>query len=146
MKYKIRHNMNYCIGCKCCQLACKDKHNLPVGLNLICIQEQELLHVSGLVKYSIKMCLQCKEPKCLLACPEKAIVKDENDIILIDRQLCTGCKKCLDHCTVGAIMYYSDFNVAIKCDGCIQDRIRKEVPACVQACPMNCLTYALKGE
>jgi len=126
-------------------MACKDKHNLPVGINLILIQEEELVKESVVtMTYHAKMCPQCEDPQCLKACQANAIYKDNNGFILIDERKCIGCGNCVTSCPFNAIFIYPEQKKAIKCDGCVEEIKNGEMPCCVQACPMNCLTYENK--
>ena len=85
--------------------------------------------------YSVpSICFQCPKPDCLKACPEKAIYKDENEIVLVDRKKCDGCGDCVAACPYGMIEQ-DDQGLAYKCDYCDGD------PACVKECFPRAIVY-----
>lgn len=92
------------------------------------------------------LCRQCRRPRCLLACPEDAIIVDERTgarVILLDR--CTGCGACVDACPFDAVVFISkegmmvrqdkDAGVYVKCNLC------EGAPKCIEICPTDALTY-----
>jgi anaerobic dimethyl sulfoxide reductase subunit B (iron-sulfur subunit) len=87
-------------------------------------------------------CAHCEQPACAAACPEDAILKRENDgVVIIDAGKCTGCHVCESACEYGAIQFRSDDAVAEKCDFCVERIGKGEAPVCVAACPMRALDF-----
>jgi Fe-S-cluster-containing hydrogenase component 2 len=86
------------------------------------------------------MCRQCRKPFCLLACPENAIVVDqETGALIIQEELCTGCGECAEACPFnkgGMVLRLDEATgVYVKCDLCGGS------PQCVEVCPTGALKY-----
>lgn len=152
-------DISKCSGCFNCQLACKDEHagndwmpysrpQPPTGQFWIKVQE----HVCGSkpkvkIHYTPELCNHCDNPACLPACPEGAISKREDGLVLIDPAKCSGCKKCLDACPYHAIYFNDELRLAQKCTGCahLLDH-GYALPRCVEACPTDALKFGEESE
>ncbi len=142
-----------CIGCATCQIACKEKNNLPPGQWFRKVQEiagggytQDGQGVENNVyAYWLSMaCNHCREPLCSSSCPTGAIVKrPEDGIVLIDEDKCIGCRQCIGACPYGALQYNSELQKVSKCDFCAGLLAQGEQPACIAACPMRALQHGL---
>ena len=139
-----------CSGCKTCQMACKDKNDLPVGQIW-----RRIYEVSGggwrkdgaswtqdVFAYNLSLsCNHCEDPICARNCPTKAIRKREDGIVLIDQASCIGCKYCSWVCPYGAPQFDPDRGVMGKCDLCADYVDQGKNPSCVDACPMRALDF-----
>ena len=100
-----------------------------------------------------KSCLHCEEPACVTVCPTGASFKRAEDgIVLVNEDLCIGCKLCSWACPYGAREFDEDVGVMKKCTLCI-DRIYNEkleevdrVPACVSTCPAGARHFGDLGD
>lgn len=142
---------NMCTGCKACQVACKDKHDLEVGQLWRRVEE-----MSG-GKYAKKgsgfkpgiyafwtsiSCNHCEKPVCVEACPKDAIYKREEDgIVVINKEECIGCRSCEQACPYGAPQFNPEEKKMGKCDFCIDLIEQGKDPECVAACPMRAIHY-----
>lgn len=145
-----------CSGCKTCQIACKDKHNHPVGLKWRNVYEVaggdwESMGsnnwVSNIHSYNISMaCNHCQEPICMTKCPNKAIFKNEEGIVQIDPERCMGCKYCQWACPYGALHLDKSTGKMTKCNLCIDYLAEGKLPSCVAACPMRVLNVGELSE
>lgn len=132
-----------CVGCQTCVVACKDWHDLPAETSrwrrVTTFEEGKFPDVR--VSHVSVSCNHCQRPACLEACPEGAIQKrDDDGVVLIDSEKCTGCRDCGSACPYDAIQFRSeDAPVAEKCSFCADRLERGEVPICVAACPMRAL-------
>ena len=117
-RYAFYYNSDACSGCKTCQIACKDKNNLPVGMNWRRVYEitgggwkrSGAAWISDVIAYNISIsCNHCEKPVCLDACPAKAIEKGDNGIVKIDQEKCIKCGTCLEVCPsrFGAVLKIS---------------------------------------
>lgn len=133
-KYSLIFRKKDCMGCHACEVACKQEHNLPVGPRLVRVMEKA-------PDFIPVYCHHCSKAPCMEACPEKAIYKNELGIVLIDNTLCIGCMACVEACPFGAMQFYEEQNVAVKCDLCIHRVEKGESPACASVCPTRCISY-----
>lgn len=138
-------DLKYCNGCRTCEVACKQEHNIPVGIKWIdCIKLGPKRVGDKLVTDYVPMrCMNCPSAPCIKACPVKAITRRSDGIVLMDPDLCIGerCKKCIEACVLGVIQINPERDVAEKCDLCVDRVDAGLLPACVVVCPSKCLYY-----
>ncbi len=141
-----------CTGCKACQVACKDKHDLPVGRTWRRVAEYAggsfatgpdgSFSPSVFAYYTSIACNHCADPACVRACPSTAMRKDPGTgIVSIDQSVCIGCRYCEWACPYGAPQYDPAAKVMSKCDFCADLIADGKPPACVAACPTRALDY-----
>ena len=144
-----------CSGCKTCQMACKDKNDLPVGQVWRRVYEvtgggwkkNGATWTQNVAAYNLSVsCNHCDDPICARNCPTKAIRKREDGIVLIDQGACIGCKYCAWACPYGALQFNPDKGVMGKCDLCVDYVDQGKNPSCVDACPMRALDFGDYGE
>jgi anaerobic dimethyl sulfoxide reductase subunit B (iron-sulfur subunit) len=139
-----------CTGCKACVVACKDRHDLPVGVNWRRVVEygggawtggpDQPVPV-GVFAYQVSLsCMHCADPACLAACPAGAIGKREDGVVRVDPDRCLGCHYCQWACPYGAPQF-GPAGTMSKCDFCADLLDRGGGPACVEACPTRALAW-----
>ena len=141
MEYALVVDTDDCVGCSACEVACKQEHNLPVGPRWIRVyshspRERESRLQLG---YTVTHCMHCSRPPCKDICKVEAIARREDGIVLIDEELCIGCKDCIGACPLGVMQFDGEKEVAQKCDLCVDRLDRGFQPACVAACPSHCI-------
>lgn len=127
------HNMDTCVGCSACQVACKDHNNLQPGEFFRRVAEVALPG-NGKAAFCSVACNHCEQPACIEACPNGAFYKAPDGTVLHDDGRCIGCGKCRWACPYGAISLSKEKGTAQKCDGCYDRRLAGLEPACVAAC------------
>lgn len=141
MQLGFIHNNVDCIGCRACEIACKDKNGLPAGPRFRRVQYVEGGTFPEVFAFKINMsCNHCAEPACLPTCPTGAIFKrKDNGVVDIDSTLCIGCRKCEAACPFGAPQFNVEENIVQKCNMCIDELEAGRKPYCVSACMMRVL-------
>ncbi len=166
-RFGVLVDTTVCIGCRRCEWACKKSHNLPAG-SLDDYDDQSVFearrrpdHTTNTVvnKYSetssenpvtLKVqCMHCDQPACVSACIVGAFSKGETGAVVWDESKCIGCRYCMVACPfqIPAFDYHKAIEPEIhKCDFCI-DRITKgQLPACVEICPVEAITFGKRSE
>ncbi len=141
MQLGFIHNNMDCIGCRACEIACKDKNGLPPGPRFRRVQYVEGGTFPDVYAYKVNMsCNHCAEPACLPTCPTGAIFKRQKDgIVDIDSTLCIGCRRCEAACPFGAPQFIPEQNIVGKCNMCVDEIDAGRKPYCVMACMMRVL-------
>ena len=162
-------DLDTCVGCQACAVNCKewntggymapltderpyDSDPMGVWFNRVHAFEAGEGARSRTVHFP-RSCLHCEVPACVTVCPTGASFKRAEDgIVLVDADLCIGCKLCSWACPYGAREYDHDDGVMKKCTLCI-DRIYNEnleevdrVPACVSTCPAGARHFGDLGD
>ena len=133
-------DLDRCIGCRACEVACKQENNVVLGSRW-----SKVIDVGPTGDYpNIEMyylptlCQQCEDPECVKVCPTGASYKREEDgIVLVDREKCIGCGYCMMSCPYGVRTFNSEEKVAEKCTTCFHLQEIDEDPACVKVCPAS---------
>jgi anaerobic dimethyl sulfoxide reductase subunit B (iron-sulfur subunit) len=124
-----------CVGCRACEIACKNAKGLGVGPRLRQVQILESGSFPDLQVTNISLsCMHCGNPACMAVCPTGAISKNSADgVVTVDDSKCIGCHYCFFACPFG-IPTYSAAGTMVKCDLCADRRAMGLEPACVQTC------------
>jgi len=130
-------DMDRCVGCGACVMACEDEWNLPDGVERNWVKP--LLPTDGpgepVFTHYVGLCNHCRDASCLAACPTGATFRDSQGRVVVDPEACIGCGFCVAACPYGARMIRSDLGRVEKCDFCAPLGDAGSMPACVQACP-----------
>lgn len=141
-------NQASCIGCKTCQIACKDKNDLEVGILFRHVTDYEIGVYPSVASYHYAAtCNHCEKPACVAGCPNGAMyIDDEDGTVQHDNEKCIDCQYCVEACPYGVPQYIESLKSVRKCDACKQLRENGEQPACVAACPMRALEFGAVEE
>lgn len=150
--YGFFFDQNMCNGCKACQIACKDKHDLPVGMNWRRVieytggtwstNEQDGTFTPNVFSYYTSIsCNHCENPICMRVCPTTAMSRRDDGTVYVDQSKCVGCRYCQWACPYGAPQLDSRTGHMSKCDLCYDYREQGQNPACVDACPTRALGW-----
>ena len=110
-------DLDRCIGCFACEVACKQENNVALG-----VYYNKVLSIGPMGKFpDIKqyflpsICQCCKDAPCVKVCPTGATYRTDDGQILVNKEKCIGCKMCMAACPYGARSYNADTNVVEKC-------------------------------
>lgn len=153
-----------CMGCRACQVACKQWNQLPADKSKFTGTYENPPRLSAktwtLVQFveppdfdrdprwlfRKRSCLHCGEASCMQACPTGAIRRQPNGVVYIEQSVCAGCKYCGEVCPFQIPHYDSDSGTARKCWMCL-DRLADGLePACATACPTGAVAYGDRDE
>lgn len=135
-------DMTACIGCRTCQVACKDKNDLPIGIVFRKVTHFETgVYPNPGVFYYSGSCNHCADPKCVKGCPTGAMHIAEDGTVQHDVDKCIGCRYCTWNCPYGAPQFNEELGKVQKCDGCRDLRDKGENPVCVDACAMRAIHW-----
>ncbi len=173
-RYIMVVDINKCIGCGSCVIACKLENEVPLDAEVYrtwveryIVTKDHKVYVDsikgGIDAYKKnpigkeikkedviktffvpKLCNQCENPSCVQVCPVGATYKTEDGVVLVDRKWCIGCGYCIQACPYGARFFHPVVKTADKCTFCYH-RIKKGLkPACVTVCPTRARIFGDK--
>jgi len=138
-RYALIIDLDRCIGCCGCEVSCKQENGVAVDVVWNKVRE-EGPHVNadagrGVEHYFLPtVCQQCDEPQCVKVCPTGASYVREDGTVLVNREICIGCKYCMMACPYGVRSFNREMKVVEKCTLCVQLQAVGEQPACVKNC------------
>ena len=133
-------DLDRCIGCHSCSVACKTEHSVPLGgfrTRVRYLERPDRLTLAFLPL----LCMQCQDAPCMKACPTEALSRGEDGRVEIDKSKCCGNKACIAACPYQAIYIDEATGTADKCDFCTHRTELGLDPACVSACPTEALRF-----
>ena len=144
MKYGFYFNMQRCVGCGACQIACKDKFDIqvygPRPRRVDTFESGEFPNAS--VFTTSIACNHCDNPACVRVCPTGAMFKSAEDgLVLHDDSRCIGCKSCIMGCPYEAPQFIEEKGIVVKCDTCYALREKGDLPICVGGCAQRALDF-----
>jgi molybdopterin-containing oxidoreductase family iron-sulfur binding subunit len=102
-KWVMVIDLQKCIGCSACTIACKAENQLPPGVVYRPVIEEEIGEYPNVGRRWLpRPCMQCEEPPCVPVCPVNATWKREDGIVVIDYDACVGCRYCVVACPYSA--------------------------------------------
>lgn len=158
-------DLSKCMGCRGCQVACKQWNNLPGEQTTLggdytnpsarsaytwTTIDFKTMDVGGktVATYTKSGCLHCEHPACASVCIAGAIKKTDLGAVIIDHDKCIGCRYCQVACPFNVPKYEFDkvFPKMQKCTLCY-DRIKEGMePACAQTCPSDAILFGEREE
>ena len=140
-------DMTRCVGCRACQVACKDKNRLDVGMIWRRARTYETGEFPKVAMYNYaSTCNHCGHPACVTVCPTGAMYKAEDGTVIHDDAMCIGCQSCMNICPYGVPQFDEEKSIVRKCDACASLRAKGQKPACVDACPSRALDFGEPDE
>lgn len=125
-----------CIGCHACTVACKSENEVPVGSFRTWVKYVEKGRFPAVRRhFTVLRCNHCDAAPCVEICPTGALSKRPDKIVDLDRDICIGCRSCMQACPYDALYLNEDSGVAEKCHYCAHRTELGLEPACVVVCP-----------
>jgi formate dehydrogenase iron-sulfur subunit len=156
-----------CIGCKACEVACKEWNGVPDdGFvfsansydNTGALGPSTWRHVAFVETFvpdgdgaggwlmASDVCKHCTHAACLDVCPTGALFRTEFDTVVVQADVCNGCGYCIPACPYGVLGRRERDGRAWKCTMCY-DRLRGGLePACAKACPTDSIQFGVLDE
>ena len=152
-------DVTLCIGCKACEVACKEWNQLEGHApqfrdsydNTGQLDDQNWRHVKFIewdrpgqgVAWTMMsdVCKHCALASCMEVCPTNAIIRTEFDTVYIQPDVCNGCRDCIAACPYHVIGYSEQTGVAQKCTFCYGRLQANLTPACAKACPTQSIQF-----
>jgi formate dehydrogenase iron-sulfur subunit len=161
-------DVSVCIGCKACEVACKQWNQLPANNggvveltgnsydNTGTLDGTTWRHVRFVEDFDDRaqgrwlmfsdVCKHCVQAGCLEVCPTGAIFRTEFDTVVIQSDICNGCRACIPACPFDVIDINPVNNTAMKCTLCYDRMQAGMIPACAQACPTESIKFGPVSE
>jgi formate dehydrogenase iron-sulfur subunit len=155
-----------CIGCKACEVACKEWNRVPedgllfTGMsydNTGSLSASTWRHVAFIEQIgrpgeasgadgsrwlmSSDVCKHCSEAACLDVCPTGALMRSEFGTVVVQDDICNGCGYCVSACPFGVIARSDVDGGAHKCTLCYDRLVDGQTPACAKACPTESIQF-----
>ncbi len=158
-----------CVGCRSCEWTCKEAHSLETGplqsyqedrsvfneerrpseKALTVVNEYKKGSNSDLPIDVKVQCMHCEDPACVASCIVDAFTKHKDGTVTWDGDKCIGCRYCMVACPFQIPVF--EYSKAIqpnimKCDFCYDRTKEGLLPACVEICPVEAITYGKREE
>lgn len=161
----VLHDTTLCVGCRSCESACNKVNELPVPekpfKDLEVLEEKRRTDFKAYTvvnKYETDkgspvfrkiQCNHCLEPACASACFVKAFKKTKEGAVIYDASVCVGCRYCMVACPFNVPAYEYDEVLSprvVKCTMCHPRLQEGKLPGCVEACPVEALTFGKRED
>jgi formate dehydrogenase iron-sulfur subunit len=151
-----------CIGCKACEIACKQWNQLPAdGFhwtgnsydNTVALSDTTWRHVAFVEQFErgagapprwlmmSDVCKHCEEAPCEEACPTGSILYNEFGNVYVQQDICNGCAYCVAACPFGVLDRNEHDGRAHKCTLCYDRQKDGLTPACAKSCPTASIQF-----
>jgi Fe-S-cluster-containing dehydrogenase component/formate-dependent nitrite reductase membrane component NrfD len=136
MQYGFVLDQRRCIGCHACTVACKSENEVPLGDFRTWVKYTEVGSFPAVKRhFAVLRCNQCTSAPCVTICPVTALNKRPDGIVDLDKDVCIGCKACMQACPYDALYLNEDTGGAEKCHFCAHRVEQGLKPACEVVCP-----------
>jgi len=171
--YGILFDATLCVGCRSCEAACNKVNDLPLPdrpfTDLTVLEKKRRTDEKSFTvvnRYEVErrskdgertvatvfrkiQCNHCKEPACASACFVRAFTKTPEGPVIYDPSICVGCRYCMIACpfNIPAYEYHKVLEPRVmKCTMCYPRLKQGLLPGCVEACPMEALTFGKRED
>lgn len=115
VRYTMVIDLDKCIACQACTIACNSENNTSVELDFdkvpVGISWHRVLafpkgkYPNPGVEYIPRPCQHCENAPCVSVCPVKATYKREDGLVMQDSEKCIGCRYCIIACPYDVRIY-----------------------------------------
>jgi anaerobic carbon-monoxide dehydrogenase iron sulfur subunit len=137
---RIVVDIEKCVGCRCCELACSLKNygeNCPARARIYVVRSVR----DGIITNIPILCQQCEDPLCVAMCPAGALARHaETHAVVVDIDRCLGCRTCVEVCPFGGPSVDPRTGKSEKCTLCDGD------PTCVKVCTQDAISFIAAEE
>lgn len=96
-------DLTKCVACDACTVSCKAENKTPPGVNYTVVLKEEIgIYPNVRAVFLPRPCMQCENPPCVEVCPVTATWQNDEGIVVIDYDVCIGCRYCITACPYGA--------------------------------------------
>ncbi|MQY80734.1 MAG: 4Fe-4S dicluster domain-containing protein [Dehalococcoidia bacterium] len=165
MSKGVLYDATKCMGCRACQVACKQWNELPAEktTNSGTIENPPKMSARTFTKINFTeiedngkfhwvfnklQCMHCEHPACVTACPVGALQKTEGGPVTYDDNICFGCRYCMVACPFGIpnFEWEDPLPWIRKCTFCADRQGGGLEPACVTTCPSGALKFGERDD
>lgn len=140
--YGFAIDLRKCIGCHACTIACKEEHQIPIGVNRCWVKSVEKSAFPDTRRFFFPvLCNQCDDAPCVNICPTRALFKRRDGIVDLYADVCIGCRACMVACPYDQLFIDPGTRTAEKCNFCANRVENHLLPACVSVCPTECRIF-----
>jgi Fe-S-cluster-containing dehydrogenase component len=148
-----------CIGCRACEIACGETHDLVVP-DVLSDGALEKVRKTSEKQWTVvnkfetekgdvfvkRQCMHCYQAACATACPTEAMYKTQTGPVIWRGNKCIGCRFCMISCPFEMPKFeYHEWNPKLqKCTMCSERLAQGQKPACVNACPTDALIFGTR--
>lgn len=162
--FGVLHDTTRCIGCRQCEAACQRVNNLPMpdkpfsDLSVCDTRRRTTAYRWTVVnKYEVNgkpffrklQCFHCNDPACAAACFARCFNKLPDGAVVYDGTQCVGCRYCMVACPFNVPGFQYDLAwdpLVQKCTFCEPLLKQGKLPGCVEACPVDALTFGRRSD
>jgi molybdopterin-containing oxidoreductase family iron-sulfur binding subunit len=163
MRYGMVIDLERCIGCQACTVACKEENRTAPRVFWNRLYDVEVGTYPNVKRVFLpRPCMHCAEAPCVAACPTGATYRRDDGLVLVNAERCVGCKACMVACPYGARYFYEggatyfpggsypephlphqihQSGTVEKCTYCVHRLDEGFEPACVVACPTRARVF-----